>query len=347
MRKFTRAAAVVIVLGLSLLLAACGAKDAADIVKDLEQKRAKLDSYKGSVTMTFHTGQEPMKYDVEVWYKKENFYRIALTNKQKDVTQIVLRNKDGVFVLTPHLKKSFRFQSDWPDNQGEIYLYQTLLDGILEDESRQFAEDKEAGAYVFKTAGNYKNHSFASQKIWLSRNDYAPKRVEISDEAGNLLVELDFKDFKFGAQFEAQDFDMQHNLTMHSVTTAAAPGDVDAQPEPASVSFGVIEPAYVPLDVALISQPAELDLGEARGVMLRYGGAYNYVLVESRPLAQTVSYAAGEVVDLGFGIGVLTGEEQRTLHWMLDGVEYRLMSGDLPKEEMVRIAQSVQGQIGK
>jgi outer membrane lipoprotein-sorting protein len=346
MRKITWTLAIVICV--SMFLAACGAKNAEDVVKDLEQKRAKLDSYKGTVNMTFHTGQEPMKYDVEVWYKKDNFYRIALTNKQKDVTQIVLRNEDGVFVLTPHLKKSFRFQSDWPDNQGEIYLYQTLLDGILEDEGRLFTEDKESGTYVFQTAGNYKNHSFASQKIWLKQGDYAPKRVEISDSAGNLLVELDFKDFKFGAQFESQDFDMQHNLTMHSVTTAASPGGEDAQPiEPTAASFGVIEPAYVPEDVALVSQPAELSLGEEQGIMLRYGGAYNYVLVESRPLAQTVSYTAGEIVDLGFGIGVLSGEEQRTLHWTLDGVEYRLMSGDLPKEEMIRIAQSVQGQSGK
>ena len=32
---------------------------------------------------------------------------------QKDQSQIILRNEEGVFVLTPALNKSFRFQSDW------------------------------------------------------------------------------------------------------------------------------------------------------------------------------------------------------------------------------------------
>lgn len=335
---------MVIAICVSLLLAACGAKNADDVVRDLEQKRSKLESYKGSARMTFHTGQEPLEYDVEVWYKKDNFYRIALTNKKKDVTQIVLRNQDGVFVLTPHLKKSFRFQSNWPDNQGEIYLYQTLIDGILKDNQRQFTVDEDSGTYLFQAAGNYKNHSFANQKIWLNQKDYAPKRVEISDEAGNLLVELNFSDFKFGAEFTDQDFDMQHNLTMQSVTTVA---QLDASMEEADPDFGIIEPSYVPENVSLINQPSAVKLGDQEGVMLRYGGAYNYVLIESRPQAQTASYLTGEVVDLGFGLGVLTGEEQRTLHWTLDGVEYQLMSGDLPTEEMIAIAQSVEGQIGK
>lgn len=49
---------------------------------------------------------------------------------KKDVTQIVLRNDEGVFVLTPSQNKSFRFQSNWPDNQGQVYLYETLIRSI-------------------------------------------------------------------------------------------------------------------------------------------------------------------------------------------------------------------------
>ena len=110
-------------------------------------------------------GQQPLEYKVEVSYQKPRYYRIKLTNEEKDITQIVLRNDDGVFVLTPKLNKVFRFQSDWPQNQGQVYLYQTLVQSILIDNSRQFVIDDDA--YVFDVMANYNNGSLARQKIWL------------------------------------------------------------------------------------------------------------------------------------------------------------------------------------
>ena len=91
----------------------------------------------------------------------------------------MLRNDEGVFVLTPRLNKVFRFQSDWPANQGQVYLYQTLIQSILLDNSRQFAVDNDA--YVFDVMANYQNGSLARQKIWLNKSDYAPRQVEVSD----------------------------------------------------------------------------------------------------------------------------------------------------------------------
>ena len=52
---------------------------------------------------------------------------------QKDQSQIILRNEEGVFVLTPALNKSFRFQSDWPQNSSQAYLYESLVRDILQD----------------------------------------------------------------------------------------------------------------------------------------------------------------------------------------------------------------------
>src|SRR5690606_15735010 len=114
----------------------------------------------------------------------------------------------------------------------------------------------------------------------------------------------------------------------------------------ASASFGIIVPAYTPAGVAEIGR-TEVMVGNETGIALRYGGAYNYILVESRPREQHVSSMHGTMVDLGFTYAVLTGDKQRTLHWTSDGVEYQLSSGDLPVEEMQKIALSVQGQIGK
>lgn len=117
--------------------------------------------------MTLYTGEQPQEYKVEVWYKNPSYYRISLANVQKDITQIVLRNDEGVFVLTPSMNKSFRFQSDWPDDQGQVYLYQTLVRGIVSDNNRQFVEDGDN--YVFEVAANYQSNALVRQKIWLDK----------------------------------------------------------------------------------------------------------------------------------------------------------------------------------
>src|SRR5690625_5969794 len=54
---------------------------------------------------------------------KKDLYRVALTNPEDEKgSQVILKNEDGVFVLTPALDKSFKFQTDWPENSSQPYL---------------------------------------------------------------------------------------------------------------------------------------------------------------------------------------------------------------------------------
>ncbi|SFM13222.1 Outer membrane lipoprotein-sorting protein [Paenibacillus sp. 1_12] len=407
MRRFTWVIALVV--SLSLVLAGCGKKDAGAVVKDLDGVINKLDSYQGIGRMVLHTGQEPQEYQVEVWYKNPHYYRISLKNDKKDITQIVLRNDDGVFVLTPHLNKSFRFQSDWPENQGQVYLYQSLVQSILMDKERQFITDP--NAYVFDVMANYQNGSLARQKIWLDKKNLSPKHVEVSDANANVMVIVDFNQFEFGKKFEKDSFDMQRNMTswnLKSLPTVAATGSAKAQEQGTSAAvsagtqsksnstntnstgnnnqpagaaaststnptgvgsststaagagsktdaakqqaaqaqFGVIEPYYTPSGVKR-QDMNEIKLGEEKAMMLRYSGKFNYTLVESRPQSQTVSALPGDIVDLGYTLAVITGGEKKMLTWTYDGVEFRLSTADLPMNEMIKVAQAVQGEMGK
>ncbi|MFF2157521.1 DUF4367 domain-containing protein [Paenibacillus chitinolyticus] len=455
-----------IVMSAALLLAGCGKKDAGSVVKDLDHVIGKLESYQGTGRMVLQTGQEPQEYQVEVWYQQPHYYRISLTNEKKDITQVVLRNDDGVFVLTPHLHKSFRFQSDWPENQGQVYLFQSLAQSILLDTERQFT--KEGNSFVFDVAANYANSGqMARQKIWLDQKSLAPQKVEVSDSSSNVLVKLDFTQFEFGKKLEKDSFDMQRNMTSWDLKSldkdapvsgaatepaagaaspdgkaaagkdsaagtpasgasagaaadggkapAASPGQSaaaggkaadgsakapapaagsggaaadagkvpaapgasaggtasvggtgDKQPAPAaagtaatgaagadskaaansSAGFGLIEPSYMPKGVAQ-QDIRDVKLGENTGIMVRYQGTYNYTLLEVAPQTQTVSVLPGDIVDLGYTLGVVTGDEKKTLTWTYEGIEFRLATADLPHDELVKIAQSVAEEAGK
>jgi len=367
-----------------VILAGCGSKNADSIVKDLDKVVGKMESYEGSGTMILHTGQQPLEYKVEVWYQKPQLYRISLTNAKRDITQIVLRNDEGVFVLTPQLNKSYRFQSDWPDNQGQVYLYQTLAKSIIMDNSRQFTKDKDS--YIFDVmAGNYQNGSFARQKIWLSQDTYEPKHVEVSDANGNKMVEVIFDSFEFGKKFDKSAFDMDKNM---GVMPNSKPSDSNAKPSPdasaapsanpdpnataspdavtsgtpdqegtkgqgseaptEAASFAVIEPDADALPVGVeLQDQSDLKLVDNQGVMLRYSGTYDFTLVEMMSKDRAVTLSKGITLDLGFTIGHLTEDQTSTLTWTYGGVEYRLSSADLPHEDMITIAQSMEQSSGK
>lgn len=381
-----------IVISTTILISGCGKKDASAVVQDLDKVMNKLESYAGIGTMTLHSGQQPLEYRVEVWYQNPAYYRIELKNEKKDITQIVLRNNEGVFILTPRLKKMFRFQSDWPENQGQVYLYQTLIRSILSDNGRQFTADGDN--YVFEVAANYQTDALVRQKIWLNKGSYAPRQVQVTDSNAKVIVEMKFNQFDFSKKFNNDSFDMQRNMTgMGSVTIPNASVEVDKVPSgdtkemmerkegvlqevgtvlPSGTSeelkrgmigsdaevaeqnnggaergsFGIIEPAYLPEDVLKKDEPAILDRKE-HAVVIRYGGKYNFTIMESRPKDIEVGLPLGEGLNLGFTVGQLTGEGQKVLTWMYDGVKYRMVSEDLPPSEMVKIAQSMVDQPGK
>jgi outer membrane lipoprotein-sorting protein len=368
MRRITWILALV--LGVTMVLAGCGKKDAGSIVSALDKLVGSMDSYQASGTMTIQTGQEPQDYQVEVWYKTKHYYRISLVNAKKDISQIVLRNDEGVFVLTPHLNKSFRFKSDWPENQGQVYLYQSLVQSIVADKDRQFTTDK--GAYVFDVAANYQNASnLARQRIWLNKKDYAPQHVEVSDANANVKVIVDFKQFEFGKKFDKDSFDMKRNLAAWTTIEQQNVGKVDTKktdaaakagedktttgskdpatnPNETKLTFGMIEPGYTPGGVKQ-QDITEITLAGAKAILIRYTGDYHYSIVESKPLVQeaTASALNGEIVDLGFTLAVITGDENKTMEWLHNGMEFKLSTGDLPKNEMIHVALGIEGQSSK
>jgi hypothetical protein len=123
---------------------------------------------------------------------------------------------------------------------------------------------------------------------------------------------------------------------------------VKADPTEAQLAFGIIEPGYKPEGVKQ-QDISEVKLSGAKAILMRYTGTYHYSIVESKPLAQEALASAltGEIVDLGFTLAVLTGEDKKTLEWNYNGVDFRLSSGDLPKDEMIKVAMAVDGQSGK
>lgn len=330
---------MLLVLLLAVLsLAACGEKTQTDVVKTLEEKLDKLAGYKVKAKMTLQMGSEPHTYNVEIWHKQPDFYRVDLKNEQKDQSQMILRNDEGVFVLTPALNKSFKFQSDWPQNSSQAYLYESLAMDIIEDKEAKFTATKDH--YVFETKTRYQNNRMLPyQEITLSKKDLAPVSVKVMDTDRNALVTVEFTGMKFDASFDNKDFDMQKNMTGAQLDKTVM---AELKNEPFTVKY--------PEETAgaSLKSEKEVKMEDGKRVVLTYEGKKSFTLVQEKteilPATAGPMVMTGELVDLGFTIGAVT---DNSLNWTYDGVDYMIASNDLTPKEMVEIAQTVQAEAVK
>ena len=316
-----------------LVLSACGAKSQEDVVSALNKKQEELSGYKVKATMTLQMGTDPHEYQVEIWHKDPEFYRVNLQNATKDQNQMILRNEEGVFVLTPALNKSFKFQSDWPQNSSQAYLYESLIKDITEDKEAKFKESKEH--YVFETQTRYQNNKMLPyQEITLNKKDLSPVSVKVMDSDRNPLVTVEFSQMDFKATFDKNDFNMQKNMTGAQLDTTVM-ADVKDQ------EFSVMYPEEI--QGATLVGEKEVKTKDGKSVVLTYEGEKSFTLVQERatvmPATAGSTNISGEIVDLGFTLGAQTNN---SLTWTLNGVEFMIASNDLEPEEMINIARSVQ-----
>ena len=333
MKKMVTAFAGILLL---LALTACGAKTQEEVISDLNEKMEEMKGYKANAVMTLKMGNEPQVYNVEIWHKNPDFYKVNLKNAEKDQSQMILRNNEGVYVLTPALNKSFKFQSEWPENSSQAYLYESLVTDIMADKDAIFkATDKH---YVFETKTRYQNNTMLpTQEITINKKDLSPVNVKVMDSDHNALVTVEFSKVNFQASFDKDAFDMKKNM-------ARAKLELPVMAEVKNEGFSVKYPEMAESIGAALAEEKEITLENGIRAVLTYQGERNFTLVQEKAKVKEAALVSdlvnGEPVDLGFAIGAMT---EKTIKWSSGGVDYMLAAEDLSPDEMVMIAKSVEG----
>ncbi|SDJ68019.1 LolA family protein [Salimicrobium halophilum] len=325
-----------LLLGAFLFLAACGDMSQEDVVSKLKDKAGEMPGYRTNAAMEMKTGEEEQKYDVEIWHKKGDFYRVQLDSEREDKgEQVILKNANGVFVLTPSLNKSFKFQSNWPEETSQPYLYESLIRDIENDEDSTFTATE--NYYKFETKTNYHNRqSLPTQEIYFDKKELTPVMVQVLDEERNTAVEVQFSGFEKDDSFKDSDFDVESNMAIATAATA----------DSRTASLEVLYPLRT--FGAELTDSLETETVDGKRVILTYGGEKGFTLVQEKDMARAVSTeesVQGEVVTLKDGtVGAIRDGH---LQWQKDGTSYHLASETLNEEEMIEVAASVEAKAPK
>ena len=285
----------------------------------------KNDKYTLTGVMDIVSNEEVYHYDVIVDYMKGDYYRASLKNKDSNHEQIILKNKGGVYVVTPSLNKSFKFQSDWPNNSSQAYILSSLLKD-MENDSNVLLEEKE-DEYVITSTVNYPNNTMLiNQKITFDK-EMLPKEVKVYDKNGVESITFKISKIDFNTEIKEEDFVVENYSSEEETKETVTAVDP------------VVYPMYLPVGTKFKSEETVKGENEER-VILTFTGDKSFILIEEasiRPKEFEVTTTSGELV---FYENVLGTLGDSSLNWTMDGKDYYIIGTNLTNEELLKVAAS-------
>ncbi len=361
-------------------ISGCGKNSESDVIKDLTKKINDSKAYYVDGTLEIVNNEDVYTYNVNVSYKEKDNYKVSLVNTVNNHEQIILRNSDGVYVVTPRINKSFKFQSDWPYNNSQVYLLGPLLDDIANDANRTFEKVNDGSKII--VAANYPNNSkLVKQEILLDKSNNI-KKVTVFDNNGTAQITMKFNKIDLNSKFNDNYFDLKQiidikedntdNTTNRENNSDENKNTTDNKVEDNSTTENnntnvnenkntnenknddkkssetkqtssiedVIYPMYIPTNTYL-SNKEKVSKDDGERLILTFDGDNPFMLIE-----ETVTYEKEHLIVPTYGeLEVMASTvaivNDNSVNWIDNNIEYYVVSDKLSKSELLNIARSI------
>ncbi|MBR2678884.1 MAG: outer membrane lipoprotein carrier protein LolA [Bacilli bacterium] len=319
---------LLVIIFFCLFLTGCNKYNQKNIVEDMNKKIK--NGYKLSGNLSVVNNDETYDYTVDVSYNK-GYYKVVLKNTLNDQKQVILKNKEGVYLLTPALNKSFRFQSDWPYNNSQIYLLDMLINDIKSDKKAVVKTNN--NEIIIETKVNYpNNNSLKRQKIVLDKK-LKPKAVKVYDKDGIEKMNIKFNKVSYSPKLTKDEFNIDKLVSKKNTETTKT-GKLE----------DIVYPLFLPTGTKLTKEE-KIEKQNGERVIMNYDGEKSFLLVEETTEVFnefTVIPTIGEPYQLMDTLGVMTNN---SLSWTSSGIDYYLVSDVMDTTELIEIAESITGTI--
>ena len=310
-----------------LLFVGCGKSNEEDILKNYQKKLDNSKSYTLDAKMEIFSNEESYNYDVNVTYKEGDFYKVSLINTENSHEQIILKNEDGVYVITPALNKSFKFQSEWPYNSSQSYILSSVIKDLSADSDRTYEEKNDK--YIYTSKVDYPNNSsLVKQKVTFNK-DMEIQKIEVLDSKDKSQIIVDIIKVDYKSNPDKEYFALENNID-----------DECCEDENVSQSIeDVVYPMYLPANTVYEGEE-KLNNNEQERVILTFSGEKPFILVEETTSVSKefeVNQTGAELVFYENIVGNLT---DTSLSWHENGIDYYIVGQNLSSEELLQIASS-------
>lgn len=319
---------IVIASVVILAIALCLALRPKSFEKEFSKVMDDMNTYilKGDMEIT--KGEDLKTYAVEVAYKKNetnDYFKVDLMDKELNQEQMILRNDEGVFVVTPSLNQVFKFEGDWPLNSPKPYLLQSMAQFVNDDQAKITKND---AGYLITTPVVYPNNKNFSEQEMLFDQDAKVQWVQIYNQDHVVELKIVFHTVEYNQDIADDYFAAPTSMEKPTGSSQLEEADLPLYP---SVVF----------DAQLTGKSVMTSNGQQKHI-LEFSGAKNFTVVENlragSERTQTV-IMPGEMVDALDVIGFYDGNHLSAVY---HGVEFTVFSDELAPEEMMSVINSMQ-----
>ena len=313
---------IFLTLLLSLLVVGCSSKN--DITSIIKKKIERANSYYAEGLLEIVNNENIYKYDIDISYKKSDNFRVKLINKTNEHEQIILKNETGVYVLTPSLKKSFKFQSEWPYNNSQSYLLQNIVEDINNDKDKKI--EKKKNEYVITTKVDYPNNKeLTHQKIYVDLNGKI-KKVEVLNKKDILKMKMTYNKIEYGKKYADDYFKLATNMKDDKTSNTL------------SKIEDALYPMYMPKNTYL-SNEETVSLNQGERIILTFEGEQPFTLIEETATTNNeLEQVYGDIALLTDVFGYIN---DGMASWISNGIEYYAISETMKQDELLKVVNSI------
>lgn len=320
---------VIAALGIAVLaIALCFTLRPKSFDKQFDKTMNDMDSYILEGDMEITKGEDVKSYALAVGFQKveeSDYFKVSLTDKELNQEQIILRNAEGVFVITPTLNQVFKFEGDWPLNSPKPYLLQSMVEIVNGDEAEI---TKEEDGYLVSSPVVYPNNkNYVKQELMFDK-DAQIKWLQIYNQDNNTELKIVFHKVAYNDAIKEDYFTAPTTLETPSSANPITEADLPFYP---SAVFD-----------AQLSNKSTLENDGIVKHMLEFSGEKSFTVIENvRKQAETTQTVImpGEIVDSVDIFGFYDGNRMSAIY---NGVEFTIFSDDLGPEEMMSVITSMQ-----
>lgn len=316
----------IVLLLLVVFLAGCS-NESKSVKDNFVSKMEKKDVYLMKGTMSITSNEDTFAYNIVAARNKED-YRVNLVNQINNHEQVILKSGEDVYVVTPSLNKSFKFQSEWPSNGSQGYLIDSLVNDIKND--AEATEEKTDDGYVITTKVNYPNNaSLVKEKIYLNKDEDITK-VLVIDANDNVKITVNYSSVDFKPTFKDDYFKLESLIDDNCCKEEQSSKEID----------DIVYPLYLPSNTYLNSKDV-VKTDEGNRVILTFTGDSPFTLVEevASPSDEfEIIPVFGEPMLLSQTMGALSNN---SLYWTSNNIDFYISSSKLSSTQLLTIAESV------
>lgn len=316
------------------LLTGCGKVDEEELVKNFKEQVESSKSYIAQSSMEIYNGEDTFEYDIKVYYMDDDYFKVDMVNTLSNHEQVILRNDGDVYVVTPSLNKSYKFESEWPYNSSQSYILNSLVRDMENNKIMEFKEEE--NGYSLKVGVDYPNNNNLEYERLYFDKKMNLNMVAVYDAEDIMAIKVTFNKIDYKANLKKSDFDVE-NLIDENCCSGIV--DDDATEETSTLDE-IVYPLYVPANTFLKNRET-VSTEDGERVILTFNGDKNFVLIEEVANVSEefeIIPVYGDPLMLSNTIGALS---TNSLSWSHNNVDYYLASNDLSTSEILSIADSL------